>query len=74
MSQPELLHDIVWQGGCRMRGRVLCDTWLYVETDMRISRGKGFTWHDWGGHKDFEVIDVLATYGPYQKFRVAKLD
>ncbi|WNM66235.1 hypothetical protein SEA_DEJAVU_103 [Microbacterium Phage DejaVu] len=74
MSLPELIHNIGLQGGHRVRGRVLCDTWLYVSTDMRFSRGTLFTVYGKGTeYQDYEVIEVLATTSSYQKFRVAKL-
>lgn len=73
MSLPALIHDIVLQGGHRLCGRVLCDTWLYVKTDRRISRGDLFTRHENDAHWDYEIVEVLATNSGYQKFRVAKL-
>lgn len=72
MSLPVLIHDIVLQGGYRLYGRVLCDTWLYVNTDRRISRGDLFAIYG-DMENDYEIVEVLATNSTYQKFRVAKL-
>lgn len=72
MSLPVLIHDIVLQGGQRLYGRVLCDTWLYVNTDLRISRGDLFAIYGDVEH-DYEIVEVLMTGRSYQKFRVAKL-
>lgn len=70
----ELLDDIGLQGGERLRGRVFCDTWLYVNTHQRISRGTLFTLYRGGtDSEDYEITEVLMTHGAYQKFRVAKL-
>lgn len=74
MSLPALIHDIGLQGGHRLYGRVLCDTWLYLNTDRRIPRGTLFTLYRGGTEsEDYEVIEVLSTHGSHQKFRVAKL-
>lgn len=71
MSMPLLIHDIVLQGGHRLYGRVLCDTWLYVNTDRRISRGDLFAVYG-DMEQDYEIVEVLMTGSSYQKFRVAK--
>ena len=73
MSLPVLIHDIVLQGGHRLYGRVLCDTWLYTSTYVLISRGDTVTQVKNGAPVYYEVTDVLVSNAAYQKFRVAKL-
>lgn len=75
MSLPVLIHDIGLQGGHRLYGRVICDTWLYLNTDRRISRGTLFTLYRGGiESEDYEITEVLMTSATgHQKFRVAKL-
>lgn len=71
---PVLIHDIVLQGGHRLSARVICDIWLYVSTDRRISRGDRFTlYRGDGSREEYEIREALVTASSYQKFRVAKL-
>ena len=74
MNAPVVMHDTVRHRGRVLRARILCDVWMYTDSQVRISRGDLVARDRGRATPDqwYEVTALIATNGVYQKFRVAK--